>query len=89
MKIIVINSFKKSISIFIYSKLPSIGNLQSAKNTQTEDSPKESKDGQSDSEAILKQHDKLWSQAKIKSLGRKFNLDLAPKVSKKVVIDFY
>jgi len=66
---------------FYYRKLPSVGNLQSAKNTQTEDSPKENKDGQTESEAILKQNDKLWSQVKIKTLGRKFNLDLAPKVS--------
>lgn len=29
----------------------------------------------------MKQNDKLWCQAKIKTLGRKFNLDLAPKVS--------
>lgn len=62
-------------------KLPSVGNLLSAKNTQTEDSPKENKDGQTESEATLKQNDKLWCQVKIKSLGRKFNLDLAPKVS--------
>lgn len=62
-----------------YRKLPSISNLQSAKNTQTEDSPKEG--GQDETEASLKQNDKLWCQAKIKSLGRKFNLDLAPKVS--------
>lgn len=69
------------INLLYCRKLPSIGNLQSAKNTQTEDSPKESKDGQAESEAILKQNDKLWCQAKIKALGRKFNLDLAPKVS--------
>lgn len=62
-------------------KLPSVSNLLSAKNTQTEDSPKENKDGQDEIEASLKQNDKLWCQAKIKSLGRKFNLDLAPKVS--------
>lgn len=58
-----------------------VGNLRSAKNTQTEDSPKESKSGLTEPEATLKQNDKLWSQDKIKSLGRKFNLDLAPKVS--------
>lgn len=62
-------------------KLPSVSNLLSAKNTQTEDSPKENKGGQIETEASLKQNDKLWCQAKIKSLGRKFNLDLAPKVS--------
>lgn len=68
-------------SIFYYRKLPSVGNLLSAKNTQTEDSPKESKDGLTETEATLKQNDKLWCQAKIKTMGRKFNLDLAPKVS--------
>lgn len=61
-------------------KLPSVGNLLSAKNTQTEDSPKDGKEGLTENEAILKQNDKLWCQAKIKSMGRKFNLDLAPKV---------
>lgn len=66
---------------FYYRKLPSVGNLLSAKNTQTEDSPKENKDGQAQPEATLKENDKLWSQIKIKTLGRKFNLDLAPKVS--------
>lgn len=58
-----------------------VGSLRSAKNTQTEDSPKESKSGLAEPEATLKQNDKLWCQDKIKSLGRKFNLDLAPKVS--------
>jgi len=56
-------------------------NVLSAKNTQTGDSPKESTDGLSESEATLKQNDKLWCQTKIKTMGRKFNLDLAPKVS--------
>jgi len=68
-------------SIFYHRKLPSVGNLLSAKITQTEDSPKESKDGLTETEATLKQNDKLWCQAKIKTMGRKFNLDLAPKVS--------
>lgn len=76
--------FTNIISInfyFYFRKLPSVGNLLSAKNTQTEDSPKENKDGQTESEATLKENDKLWCQVKIKTLGRKFNLDLAPKVS--------
>jgi hypothetical protein len=68
-------------SEFYCRKLPSVGNLLSAKITQTEDSPKESKEGLTETEATLKQNDKLWSQAKIKTMGRKFNLDLAPKVS--------
>lgn len=67
--------------LYYYRKLPSVGNLLSAKNTQTEDSPKESNDRQNETEATLKYNDKLWCQAKVKSLGRKFNLDLAPKVS--------
>lgn len=65
---------------FIPEKLPSVGNLLSAKITQTEDSPKESKDGLTETEATLKHNDKLWCQAKIKTMGRKFNLDLAPKL---------
>lgn len=66
---------------YFFRKLPLVGNLRSAKNTQTEDSPKECKSGLTEPEASLKQNDKLWCQDKIKSLGRKFNLDLAPKVS--------
>lgn len=62
-------------------KLPVAGNLLSAKNTQTGDSPKDSQDGPTELDATLKQNDKLWCQTKIKSMGRKFNMDLAPKVS--------
>lgn len=69
------------LNFFVLRKLPFVGNLRSAKNTQTEDSPNESKDGLTEPEATLKENDKLWCQTKIKSLGRKFNLDLAPKVS--------
>ncbi|XP_050532576.1 rab proteins geranylgeranyltransferase component A 1 [Daktulosphaira vitifoliae] len=65
---------------FIPEKLPSNCNFQSAKITQTEESPKENKDGEIESETTLKQNDKLWCQEKIKSLGRKFNMDLAPKL---------
>lgn len=54
--------------------------MQKVKNTQTGESPKENKEGEVESEPTLKQNDKLWCQEKIKSMGRKFNMDLAPKV---------